>query len=100
MCCKKPERVARHLDERASPFFPPCLCGAGKVAVSFTQAGMGEWEGTPDAGGVCPIRDDGVGPPAAPTDHAADETVDAASRLPAQTNKKFTIQNSRRKPPK
>ena len=93
MCCKKPELVA-------SPFLPPCLCDAGKVAVSFTQAGMEEWEGTPDAGGVCPIRDDGVGPPAAPTDHAADETVDAASRLPAQTNKKFTIQNSRRKPPK
>ena len=96
MCCKKPERAARHLDERPSKPFPPCLCDAGKVAVSFTQAGMGEWEGTPDAGGVCPIRDDGVGPPAAPTDHAADETVDAASRLPAQTNKKFTIQ----KPPK
>ena len=73
------------------------------MAVSFTQAGGGkgareeEWEGTPDVGGVCPIRDDGVGPP---TDQAADETVDAASRLPAQTNKKFTIQNSRRKPPK
>ena len=67
------------------------------MAVSFTQAGMGEkggggleeWEGTPDVGGVCPIRDDGVGPPAAPTDHAADETVDAASRLPAQTNQKL-----------
>ena len=45
MRCKKPERAARHLDKRASPL-PPSLPAyamphAGKVAVSFTQAGMG-----------------------------------------------------------
>ena len=104
MCCKKPERAARHFRQASKPL-PPSLPAyamphAGKVAVSFTQAGMGTGAREEEDWRSGKARrtseefvqsDDGVGPLPRPTDHAADETVDAASRLPAQTNQKFRI---------